>query len=155
MSEVRRIGGQLKRAFEGQAWHGPSLQELLTDVAPEQAAAKPFPKVHSIWELVLHIEAWARIVTQALEGQMMPEQLPTEEDWPPVEAVNETEWHAALAQLASGQRQLRDALRHLTDENLEEIVPGRSYSFYFMLHGTVQHNLYHAGQIALLKKATS
>ncbi len=129
MSEVRRIGGQLKRAFEGQAWHGPSLQELLTDVAPEQAAAKSFPKVHSIWELVLHIEAWARIVTQALEGQMMPEQLPTEEDWPPVEAVNETEWHAALAQLASGQRQLRDALRHLTDENLEEIVPGRSYSF--------------------------
>jgi len=153
MSEVRRIGGQLKRAFEGQAWHGPSLQELLTDLTPEQAAAKPFPNVHSIWELVLHIDAWAHVVTLGLEGQTMPEQLSPEVDWPPVEAVKETEWHAALAQLASGQRQLRDALRHLTDENLEQIVPGRSYSYYFMLHGTVQHNLYHAGQIAVLKKA--
>ncbi len=155
MHEVKRIGSQLKRAFEGQAWHGPSLRELLADVTPEQAAARPFPKTHSIWELVLHIEAWTRTVTQCLEGQIMPEQLPMVEDWPQVETASVTAWRGALAKLESGQRQLRNALRHLTDENMEQIVPGRAYSFYFMLHGTIQHNLYHAGQIALLKKALS
>lgn len=152
MSEVRRIGSQLKRAFEGQAWHGASLQELLAGVTHEQAAASPFPKVHSIWELVLHIETWSRIVTQSLEGQAMPEQLPTEEDWSEAVDASETAWRATLAKLEGGQRQLRDALRNQTDQKLEEIVPGHPYSFYFLLHGTIQHNIYHAGQIALLKK---
>jgi uncharacterized damage-inducible protein DinB len=152
MSEVKRIGSQLKRAFAGQAWHGPSLQELLADVTFEQAAARPFPNIHSIWELVLHLEAWTRTVTQCLEGQIMPEQLPMEENWPQGESASETAWRGALAKLENGQRKLRDALRNLTDEKLEQIVPGRPYSFYFMLHGTIQHILYHAGQIALLKK---
>ncbi len=155
MSEVKRIGSQLKRAFEGQAWHGPSLQELLAGVTPEQAVARPFPNVHNIWELVLHVETWARTVTHCLEGQMMPEELPAEEDWPQVTDTSETAWRGTLAKFENGQRQLRDALRILTDEKLEEIVPGRPYSFYFMLHGTIQHNLYHAGQIAVLKKALS
>ena len=85
----------------------------------------------------------------------MPEELPAEEDWLQVTDTSETAWRGTLAKFENGQRQLRDALRILTDEKLEEIVPGRPYSFYFMLHGTIQHNLYHAGQIAVLKKALS
>ena len=56
MTEIERIEDQLKRSLEGEAWHGPALEELLADVRAEQAAAKPVPPAHSIWEIVLHIK---------------------------------------------------------------------------------------------------
>ncbi|HEX8494958.1 MAG TPA: DinB family protein [Pyrinomonadaceae bacterium] len=153
MQEVIRIGSQLKRAFEGGAWHGPSLQEILADVSAQQAAARPFIGAHSIWEIVLHIAAWQSFATRALEGEPMPTNLPPEEDWPPVTDTSEAAWQGALTNLGNGNKRLRDALRNLEDEDLNKIVAGREYSVYFLLHGIIQHSLYHAGQIALLKKA--
>lgn len=151
MSEVARIGSQLKRAFEGEAWHGLSLKELLAGVTAEQAAAKPLVGAHSIWEIVLHIAAWERVALRRLEGQTAL--ISTEEDWPTVNDTSETAWREALANLESGHRQLRAALRTLTDADLDKLVAGQQYSVYFLLHGVIQHDLYHAGQIALLKKA--
>ena len=58
ITESGLIAEELRRAFEGDAWHGPALLELLEDVDAETSAAKPLPEVHSIWELVLHIAAW-------------------------------------------------------------------------------------------------
>jgi uncharacterized damage-inducible protein DinB len=151
MSEVARIGSQLKRAFEGEAWHGASLKELLADVTAEQAAARPLAGAHSIWELVLHIAAWEGVARRRLEGQTAL--IPSEEDWPTVDDTSETAWREALTKLESGHKQLRSALRNLTDADLDKIVAGQQYSFYFLLHGVIQHDLYHAGQIALLRKA--
>lgn len=154
MREVIRIGSQLKRAVEGGAWHGPSLLEQLADVSAEQAASKPLAGAHSIWELVLHVAAWQAFVTRAVEGEPMPPwELPDEENWPPVSDASEAAWREAVTSLADGGKRLRDALRNLSDDDLDKIVAGREYSFYFMLHGVVQHSGYHAGQIALLKKA--
>lgn len=153
MREVVRIGSQLKRASEGGAWHGSSLREILADVSAQQAASRPFTGAHSIWEIVLHIGAWQNFVRRAIEGEPMPTNLPPEEDWPPVEDASEAAWQSAVASLSSVNKQLRDALRNLKDEDLDKIVGGREYSVYFMLHGIIQHSLYHAGQIALLKKA--
>ena len=68
LSETSRIADQLRRAFEGRAWHGPSLFELLRNVGPSTAAAKPLPNAHSIWELVLHIAAWDEAVRRRLGG---------------------------------------------------------------------------------------
>lgn len=155
MSEVKRIGSQLKRAFEGVAWHGPSLREILAGVNAEQAASRPLGAAHSIWEIVLHIEVWQSAVRRGVEGEPMPAELSTEKDWPPVNDASEAAWQDALAKLESSNKRLRDALRNLTDADLDRIVEGRQYSFYFMLHGAVQHSLYHAGQIALLKRAST
>jgi uncharacterized damage-inducible protein DinB len=151
MSEIARIGSQLKRAFEGEAWHGPSLKELLAGVTAEQAAARPLAGSHSIWEIVLHIAAWEGVARRRLEGETAL--IPSEEDWPTVSDTSETAWLEALTKLESGHRQLRATLRQLTDADLDKIVAGQQYSFYFLLHGVIQHDLYHAGQIALLKKA--
>ena len=153
MQEIKRIGSQLKRASEGGAWHGPSLQELLAGASAEQAASRPFRGAHTIWEIVLHIAAWQSFVTRALEGEPMPSGLPPEEDWPPVKDTSEAAWRGAVMGLGDGNKRLRDALRNLVDEDLDKIVAGREYSVYFMLHGVIQHSLYHAGQIAMLKKA--
>ncbi|HEX6622883.1 MAG TPA: DinB family protein [Pyrinomonadaceae bacterium] len=149
-----RIGSQLKRAFEGGAWHGSSLRELLADVSAVQAAARPLDGAHSIWEIVLHIAAWQGFVTRALGGEPMPSNLPEEENWPPIGNASEAAWRDTARSLGEGNKRLRDAVRKLVEEDLDRIVAAREYSVHFMLHGVLQHSLYHAGQIALLKKAT-
>ena len=60
MSQVDMVVNELKRSFEGEAWHGPALMEILDGIDAKTAAARPLPKAHSIWELVAHIAAWGR-----------------------------------------------------------------------------------------------
>ncbi|MGE0886007.1 MAG: DinB family protein [Blastocatellales bacterium] len=151
MTETHRINSQLKRAFQGQAWHGPSLRELLDGVTARQAAAKPVPNAHCIWELVNHIIAWEQIVKQRLEGDAV-NSIPAEVNFPPVSDASEEAWQGALQKLEASNRSLRDAIKRIDDAKLEEKAAGQDYSVYFMLHGVIQHDLYHAGQIALLKK---
>jgi len=152
MTETHRINSQLKRAQEGQAWHGPSLRELLVGVTAEQAAAKPIPNAHSIWELVNHIIAWEQIASRRLEGEVNMS-IPDEINFPPVTDASEAAWQATLQSLEASHRSLRDGVKKIDDAKLEETVPGTSYSKYALLHGVIQHDLYHAGQIALLKKS--
>jgi len=151
MTETHRINSQLKRAQEGQAWHGPSLRELLDGVTAEQAGARPIPNAHSIWELVKHIITWEQIARRRLEGESQIE-IPDEINFPPVTDTGEAAWQATLQSLEASHRSLREGIKKIDDAKLEEIAPGTSFSIYFLLHGVVQHNLYHAGQIALLKK---
>lgn len=152
MTEAQRIADQLRRAYEGEAWHGPSIGELLSGVTAEQAARRPIPQAHSIWEIVLHVARWEGFVRRRLKGELVKD-LPPEVDWPPVNDTSEAAWQLAVGNLARGNQELRNAIGVLSDERLREIVQGQQYSFYGLLHGVVQHDLYHAGQIALLKKA--
>ena len=147
MTEVERIADQLHRSYYGEAWHGPALGELLEDVTWEQAARRKIPGAHTIWELVLHIAAWESAATAALSGAVMPS-LPWEGDWPAVGGS----WEDSQKSPRSATDELESRIQKLPDSKLAGTVPGREYSFYFLLHGIVQHNLYHAGQIALLKK---
>lgn len=152
MTETHRINSQLKRAYHGEAWHGPSLRELLDGVTAEQAVARPIPNTHSIWELVNHIVAWEQIARRRLEGEAMIE-VPDDVNFPPVTDASEAAWQAALQSLEASNRSLRESIKRIDDAKLEENVPETGYSNYFLLHGVIQHDLYHAGQIALLKKA--
>lgn len=153
-TECARIADQLHRAFEGQAWHGPSLKELLADVDAEQAAARPIANAHSIWELVSHIEVWTRAAFESISGIPMPKIVGTAEDWPPSPEPAADTWSAAMHQLFATGSSLARAIGNFTDARLMETVPGRpKYDFYILFHGVVQHSLYHAGQIALVKKA--
>jgi uncharacterized damage-inducible protein DinB len=153
MTEVSRILDQLHRAYEGPAWHGPALREVLAGVTSQTAAQRPIPGAHTIWELVLHLTVWMSVPTRRIAGAEIPT-LPPDQDWPAAPAPSESGWREALYQLAQAQRNLESEVRKLTDDRLREKVLGEvPYSIYTMLHGVVQHNLYHAGQIALLKKA--
>ncbi len=153
MDEIKRIDDQLRRAFEGHAWHGPSLRELLADVTAEQATARSVSGAHSIWEIALHIAAWHEGVRRRVEGERV--ELSPEEDWPPVASTSEAAWQDALAVLERTHTDLRRTVSRLADARLQEMVAGKDHSVYVMLHGLIQHDLYHAGQIALLKKAWS
>ena len=152
MAEVERIADQLKRAFEGNAWHGPSVREVLTGVAAAQAARRPLRNAHTIWEIAVHIGVWEAFVRRRLEGEVITD-VPPEQDWPPITDTSEAAWKRTLAQLEEGHMRLQKVIAALPESRLAETVQGMGYSVYFMLHGVVQHDLYHAGQIALLKKA--
>lgn len=155
-TECARIADQLRRAFEGKAWHGPSLKELLADVGVEQAGARPMANSHTIWELVSHIEVWTKAALECLDGTPMPKIFGTPEDWPRSPDRSAEAWSAATRQLFARGSALASAIESLNDSRLTEIVPGRpQYSFYVLFHGVVQHSLYHAGQIALLKRANA
>ena len=151
MTETHRINSQLKRAYQGPAWHGPSLRELLDCVTAEQAAARPIVGAHSIWELVNHIIAWEQISKRRLEGDPVSD-VPDKVNFPPVADASEQAWQKTLESLAASNQSLRDSIKQIDDGKLEEMAAGQSYSNYAMLHGVIQHDLYHAGQIALLKK---
>jgi uncharacterized damage-inducible protein DinB len=151
MSEVERIADQLRRAHEGKAWHGLALDELLEGVSAPAALARPIGGAHNIWEIVLHIGVWESVVRRRLSGEVVTD-LPPEQDWPPVRDASGEAWKEALTEFQRGHEQLQQAVARLADRQLGEPVPGTGYSVYFMLHGAIQHALYHAGQIALLKK---
>jgi uncharacterized damage-inducible protein DinB len=152
MNEIERINDQLRRASDGNAWHGPALREILAGITAKQAAAKPLSAAHSIWELVQHIAVWEDVVRRRLEGEVIVE-VPTEQDWPAVSESDEPAWRETVARLERGQQALSETIARFDARRLDETVPGTNYSFYVMLHGVVQHDLYHAGQIAILKKA--
>ena len=156
MSETARIADQLRRAFSGEAWHGDSLLEILSGITAAQATARPVKRAHSIWELVLHITAWDNAVRRRLAGEAVD--LSGEQNFPSVMDPSEGAWRRAVEQAKRVHDELIEAVTAFPDERLSEKVPGKKsepdwYNFYFMLHGVIQHELYHAGQIALLKKA--
>lgn len=151
MSELERIREQLKRAFEGNAWHGPSVMEVLSDVTAHQAAVRVFPAAHNIWELALHIGAWEGACLSRLRGERA--ELNDAEDWPAVSDTSEPAWQQCKTNLRIGHQKLMDAVATIDEQNLDEpILPGMP-SVYITVQGVVQHDLYHAGQIAILKKA--
>jgi hypothetical protein len=150
----------LHRSVEGEPWHGPGLSSLLGDVTDEEARAHPVAGAHSILEIVLHMGAWAGEVAARLEGRTPRD--PDAGDWPAAaaQAPGEDGWAAARASLFTAQRALRDAVSHFPETRLAEAVGGNrdaalgtGVSYAAMIMGLCEHNAYHGGQIALLKRS--
>jgi len=151
-TEVNRLEEQLRRALEGEAWHGPSVLELLAGLSAAQAASHPIAGAHSIWELVLHLGSDYDLVLRRLVGD--GRQLTAAEDWPACPASTEENWQQTVQELKLLNKKLRQAVRDFPDERLDDtLVPEAPYTAYTQFIGVTQHNLYHAGQIALLKRA--
>jgi uncharacterized damage-inducible protein DinB len=154
-SESLRIADQLRRAFTGDAWHGSPLLDLLAGITAEQARARPLRSVHSIWELVMHIDVWLHAALEPTQGTLMPNLHGAEGDWPALIDDRAAAWIAAQDRLFQNAERLAQAMERFDDAKLQGTVPGRQYDFYYLFHGIVQHSLYHGGQIAMLKKAFS
>jgi uncharacterized damage-inducible protein DinB len=153
MSQVEFIADQLRAAFDGEAWHGPALMEILDGINAETAAAHAVPAAHSIWELVLHLATWERVISRRIQGEeFMPSD---EENFPPVRQPTDSAWREAAQTLQTTHAELIRLVSAMKEDRLNERVPGKDYDLRFMLTGAVQHAAYHGGQIALLKKAQS
>jgi uncharacterized damage-inducible protein DinB len=150
MSEILRLADQLQRAYDGGAWHGPALREILGGLDAPRAAARPLPGAHSIWEVVNHVSAWTEVLTRRLAGEAAVE--PAEGDWPPVPEPTERAWRAAIATLEGRRTLFLEAVRATSPQRLDEPIAAGMSTVAETLHGAIQHVAYHAGQIAILRK---
>jgi uncharacterized damage-inducible protein DinB len=153
VSECARLADQIRRAFHGDAWHGDSLLKILRGVTAKQAAAHPIKGAHSIWELVLHISAWDDAIVRRTQGKAY--HLEGEKNFPTVKDTSPEAWQKALADLKATHAALVATVEAFPDSRLFEPVPGKKakhHNQFYSFSGIVQHELYHAGQIALLKK---
>ena len=144
-TETQKIGDLLRHSFEKNAWHGPAVLEVLTTV-PESIVHTKINTTHSIIELVGHMTSWKRYVTEQLKGN---------ESFEVNDALNFpglTDWPQALDALQDSQRKLLDALEQFPPDRLRDVVPNRPFKFFTMLHGIIHHDLYHLGQIVLIKR---
>lgn len=156
MTELKRLADTIRRAYEGEAWHGPSLSEVLEGVDAVDASTKR-GDAHTIWELTLHITAWLEIVRRRLEGERLDDtNLTIMDDWPPApKEVTGAKWSETKDAVGRASHRLMIVVAAFPEKRLDDQVPGKDYSYSVMLHGAAQHALYHAGQIAILKRLIS
>ena len=150
MKETERIADQFTRSIEGNAWHGPSLMELLGGVNAEKASSKNIEDAHSIWEITNHIILDMNVVAKRIKGEVVSVTL--EEDWVEIKDFSENAWQNTLEKLRITSTKLKNIILDLPSEKLDDNIKEKEQTYYFVLHGVIQHNLYHAGQIAILKK---
>ena len=150
MSEVKFLRDQIATTFKGDSWHGPNLVRTLDGIDYDQAMQRPLGEKHTIWELTDHISFWMEEVWKSVRDHAVlnPDK---KKDWAEMGATSE-EWAQSVNRLEAAVNMTLDALAEWSDGDLYKTVPGTRYTFKQMLHGIVHHNLYHAGQINLLKK---
>jgi uncharacterized damage-inducible protein DinB len=152
-TETARIAAELRRSMKGPAWHGPALLEVLADVTPVQACARPLPGAHTVWEIALHATTWLDILHERIDGQHRD--IPDAEDWQSIDDTGPAAWQRLRARLADSAERLAARIERFPDAALDAKLPGAdatASSAYVSLQGIVQHVVYHAGQIAVLKK---
>jgi uncharacterized damage-inducible protein DinB len=150
MIEVERIADEIDRAYREGFWGGGPVGELFNSLSAREALAYPIPNAHSAWEIALHIDVWHDIFRGRIRNEDMAKAM--EFDWPEPSGTTNADWRDALTKLEHGLNELVEAVKTLDDERLDSKVSGREFTFYEMLHGVAQHDLYHAGQVLMLKK---
>lgn len=158
MNEIELIVETLRQTFDGRAWYGPSFTDVLNGVDKTQAIERPIKARHTIWEIVNHCTFWMEAVTRALHGESMPD-IESTEDWSKMGKTDE-DWTNAQEKLKKAYEELVNSTKNLNEAQLTQKIhgsyDGQPYATAYrrMLHGISDHNTYHAGQIALLRKKT-
>jgi heme-degrading monooxygenase HmoA/uncharacterized damage-inducible protein DinB len=148
--EAASLARELRVLARGDAWHGPSLVEMLGDIAPDTAAARPVPRAHTIWELVLHLVGWTDVWRRRLEGTAVEE--PEEGDYPAAPEPTVAAWDEARRRLFAVHDRLVERVGSMSPADLDAPVPGRGFPARFLVRGAIRHTVYHSGQIGLLRK---
>ena len=153
MTHGEFLSDELRRAIRGEAWHGPSVQELVAPLSAEEAMQRPIPAAHNIWELAVHITSWSNIALRRIQGGQV-EPYPGE-DWPEVHDFSEKNWTQTREALTESFERLSEVVLGMTDAELEMNAPKSTRSIAGMVSGVAQHAAYHGGQIAMLRKGVT
>jgi hypothetical protein len=149
MSEIARIARLLEQTFEGNPYYGPSVLGALASVSADVAARRPSWSAHSIWAIVSHLTAELVYARAVIDGSAGP-WTEGETTWSEISDTSEAAWDKTVKELKKANRALVRAVKQLDDAILDKKPVRVRGPFYLMLHGTMQHNIYHAGQISLL-----
>jgi uncharacterized damage-inducible protein DinB len=154
MSHIEFLADQLERGYQGGAWHGTALAEILREVDETHAASRPIEEAHTIWEIVRHITFWNDASVRRLNGEALTN-VPDELDWSKPPAPSAAAWKHDKSALEQSQNSLRTRLLELDDSRLEAPVAGSDPTVQGMIAGMIQHLAYHTGQIVLLRRVAS
>ena len=149
MNEVKFLIDQIKTTFNGDSWHGPNLVKTLNGIDKDQASTRTVGERHTIWELTDHITFWLEEVQKSVKAKKNLEH--SGNDWPRMGAT-EADWKQSVNRLEAAVNMLVGELSTWKNSDLAETVPEAKFTFKQMLHGIIHHNLYHAGQINILRK---
>ncbi len=144
------------QSYDRKSWHGTTLRGSLRGLTAEEAAWRPDPDRHNIWELAVHAAYWKYSVTRRIVGAGRGSFPLKGSNWfPRTDAPDEKAWKADLYLLGRMHRELRDAVAGLPEEDLDRVPEGSKFSFSDLIVGASFHDIYHAGQIQLLKRLRS
>ncbi|MBI5060195.1 DinB family protein [candidate division KSB1 bacterium] len=151
-TQVKRLRPYYRKTITGSPWYGPGVASLLRNVKAKDAIAKPIDGAHSIWELVLHMITWKAGPLRGIHGSRKA--VSKTENFPRIKDSSERAWKAAVAKLKATQSEWDAMLAAATDDTLDEpAAPSRKFKRADLYLGVLQHDTYHAGQIAILKRA--
>lgn len=147
----------LEQGFDHKSWHGPILKGSLRGIPADQAAWRPAPGRHNVWEIAVHAAYWKYSVLRRLcQGEEVRFPLKGSNWFPrPEGEPSERAWKADLQILPDIHRNLRRAVEALSDQDLEIIPEGSKTRIVDLVIGVAHHDIYHAGQIQLLKRLYS
>jgi len=145
VNQTQRIADSYRAVTLKGAWYGPTLAELLAQISPELATTPPIPGAHSISALLQHLLLWNERIHNPSDSHPPP-RWQAEQEWaePPIP------WNELVARWNQSRDQLEERIRNFPVEDLPKQVPGRTYPYEKLLHGIVQHAIYHSGQIAMI-----
>jgi hypothetical protein len=147
-TDIHSLLRLVDEAFDGPAWHGPSLRQSVRGVTEAQASRRPAPRRHNIWEVARHAAYWKHVV----RGRLLGTREPFGErgrNWFARPDAN-VSWRGDVDRLIDAHRRLREAIASLSAKDLKRMVGGHPMDY--TIRGIAAHDLYHAGQIQLLKR---
>jgi hypothetical protein len=151
--EVQQLLAIIDAAYNRQSWHGTNLRGSIRGVTPQEAAWRPAPTRHNIWELVVHAAYWKYVSLRRLTGASRGSFALDGSNWFRRDAGgSEKSWRADVALLDRSHAALREAVAALSPRDLDATPPGSKVSNFKLLSGVAAHDVYHAGQIQLLKR---
>jgi hypothetical protein len=146
----------MDQAFDQKSWHGTTLRGALRGVTPEQALWRPAPKRHNVWELTLHAAYWKYVVRRRLSGAAVGSFDRKPSNWPAIpDPADLRAWKRDVALLDSEHRKLRELVSGLSPSALKLRSPRGVWTYAEEIHGVAAHDLYHTGQIQLIKRLMS
>lgn len=147
MNEPHRIQALFTDLYHGHPWLDVTLEDTLSRITPQQAVQRPIKDGNTIWEIVNHIIAWRENVLQRVQGEVI--QTPSNNYIEKIIDISEEAWQQTLEALETTQKEWLHFLNTFNEADFKNEYPSNNLSYYQHIHGIIQHDAYHLGQIVL------
>jgi hypothetical protein len=142
----------IDQGFDRQSWHGPNLRGSIRSVTHRQAMWRPQPARHNIWEHVLHAAYWKYTIRRRILGEKRGSFPIKGSNWFTPQDVTAAAWQRDVQLLVDTHKSMRASIADVPAAQLHKKIPGAKVTFFFLISGIAAHDVYHAGQIQLLKR---
>ena len=150
MKETKRIAGLFENLYAGSPWIDVTIKDKLANITAKDAAAHPLDKCNSIWQIVNHLISWRLNVLKRVQGEVIT--TPSNNYFEEVADISDAAWKLTLQQLEESQEKWIAFLESFKSEDFSKVYPNNQMDYYEHIHGIIQHDAYHLGQIVLLAK---